>query len=553
MKNIIKLIWVLSVAMLVSCEQDFLDINKDPNVPFNASAEQLLTGAQVRLAEGSSSDDFISTPLNVYTHQIVVRESPDQYGMPPSSVMMDNTWKYMYQNSLPNLDAIIEMAEKEENAEKLANYAAVAKILKAYMFTQLVDIWGDVPFSETNKNLSGIIHPEADDDAYIYNQCFDLLDEAMGSIDPSEIIAGDLIYGGNMGSWLRLANTLKLNMLNKTRLAKADIDNWDGKMETVMNAQAGFIKPEEHFEMYFTSSIAPDQRHPGFASGAYAGSQLTEYISPWIYEIMNGLTYNATENPFEGIQDPRVPYFWVNQLEAGEFPDNPHEYKDGQFLSIFFGSIGPYRASGQDATASTIGIYPVGGKYDDGQGGALSIDDGTGVAPQKYLTYSDYLFVRAELAFKEDNDPEAAAEFLRQGVIASFSHIDLVVAKSGTEQEVPVLSGQHDDFIDEVMNLYENAVAEKKFEIIMTQKWIAGFYNGIQNYADYRRTGYPKLFDPAGTSISPDPFDPEQPIVPTQLTRNYPASLWYPQREVEINPKINQKENQTTTILFWDK
>ncbi len=539
------------MVFMLSCEEDFLDINKDPNVPFDANVEQLLTGAQTRLAEANTTGDFISTPLMVYTHQFSARENPDQYGMPASSVLMNNTWMYMYLHTLPNLDAIIAIAEDGEDAEKWTNHAAVAKILKAFMFTQLVDIWGDVPFSETNRNLSGIIQPKVDDDKFIYNECFNLIDDAMQMINPNASISGDLIYGGNMNSWLRLCNTLKINMLNKTRLVKSDIQDWSNKMQQVMDSPIGFIEESEHFEMYFTSSIAPDQRHPGFASGAYAGSQLTDYISPWVYEIMNGLTFNATENPFEGIEDPRVPYFWVNQLEPGQYPDNPHEYKHGQFLSIFFGSIGPYRASGQDKSGTTAGIYPVGGKFDDGAGGALSISDGTGAAPQKYLTYSDYLFVRAELAFKEDNDIEAAGDFLRQAIVASLAHVDNVVANSGTSQEVPVLSGMHDDFIDAIMDRYEDAAGEKKFEIIMTQKWIAAFYNPIQNYADYRRTGYPVLYDPNGISVSPDPFDPEQPIVPTQLTRSFPSSLWYPQREVENNPNIIQKGNQADAKVFW--
>ena len=44
----------------------------------------------------------------------------------------------------------------------------------------------------------------------------------------------------------------------------------------------------------------------------------------------------------------------------------------------------------------------------------------------------------------------------------------------------------------------ENADLEKKQERIITQKWIANWMLGNEAWADYRRTGYPKLI-PATT------------------------------------------------------
>lgn len=562
MKNIRNILALVLVFFMISCEKDFLDINRDPNVPFDAEIEQLFAGAITSMATAHATGSHLSSALNVYTHQLVARESQDQYGMSASSVLIGNTWNNLYSTVLPNLDAIIDLADEElETIEegltpRLTNYGATARILKAFMFTQIVDIWGNVPFTEANKNAIGIIHPVLDADASVYNACFTLMQEGMNMLNANAPgIQGDVIFNGNVNSWKRLANSLMLNMLNKTRLAKGDITGWQDKMTAVLNQD--FLEPTEHFEIFFTTSVAPDQRHPGFASGAYAGSQLSQYISPWIYEIMNGLTFNASDNPFAGLADPRVPYYWVNQLTPGSEPDNPWEYKHNNFVTIFFGSIGPYRDMGQDGAASTVGIYPVGGKFDDGEGGRLSISDGTGVAPSKFFTYPDLMFVKAELAHTEGIDfGMPVEEILENAVQASLAHIDHVVNRSGTEQDVPALNDPDNadiqDFVAAVVNRF--AIAENdasKLEIIMTQKWIAAFYNGIQNYTDYRRTGFPVLFDPNGISITPNPY--EEPEVPTQLTRSYPSSLWYPQRETELNPQIDQKPNQVDAKLFWDK
>lgn len=42
----------------------------------------------------------------------------------------------------------------------------------------------------------------------------------------------------------------------------------------------------------------------------------------------------------------------------------------------------------------------------------------------------------------------------------------------------------------------EGASNEEKLERIITQKWIANFPLSTEAWADYRRTGYPKLFRP---------------------------------------------------------
>ncbi len=58
------------------------------------------------------------------------------------------------------LDVIINQA----TTERRFVYAGIAKILRAYAFSQMVDVWGDVPFSEFNKFKEGIKQPKFDDD-----------------------------------------------------------------------------------------------------------------------------------------------------------------------------------------------------------------------------------------------------------------------------------------------------------------------------------------------------------------------------------------------------
>ncbi len=557
MKNFRNILALVLVFFMFSCEEDFLDINVDPNVPWESEVDQLMAYSQTTLAYTQSAG--LAFVLNVYTHQISVREQPDQYGMTASYGSVNYTWQNLYSGVLPNLEAVIEAADDEELGHLFANTAAAAKVLKSHTITTLADLWGDVPYSEANRNVEGIIHPKLDPSVDVYHAAFALLDEAREIFDAEgEEVMGDLIYGGNVEAWIRLANTMELKMLNKTRLAKGDVDNWNGRLDALMaqhNGNGGaFIEADEHFEVFFTESTAPDQRHPGYG-GPYIGSQLSSYINPWVYEIMSGRTDNAIDNPFDGIDDPRRPYYWYRQLAPGDDPDNPWEYRHGTFVSIFFGSIGPNRDMGQDGAATTVGIYPMGGKYDAGAGGHLS-GEGNGVAPGKIFTYADLLFTKLELSMQEGINFGDEEELLEDALMASFMHIDHVVNRGGQE-EVPSLIDDKADVIEEflqrITTRFAGADPERQFEIVMTQKWISAFYNGIQNYNDYRRTGYPVLFDANADAISPEPYPGADAVVPTQVTRSYPRTMWYPQREVELNPQIDQKTNLVDHRVFWDK
>jgi hypothetical protein len=128
------------------------------------------------------------------------------------------------------------------------------------------------------------------------------------------------------------------------------------------------------------------------------------------------------------------------------------------------------------------------------------------------------------------------------------------------QKNIPKIeAADRNDFVDAVLAKYDAANAERKMEIIMTQKWIANFFNPIDSYNDYRRTGYPVMFDPAKTTIPGSGVNPliaeRSPAeVPLMEFRSYPRSLYYPTNtETELNPNMPQKTDVSTPFVFWDK
>ncbi len=543
---------MLISASLSGCTKGWLDINQNPNVPTSPEINQLLSACQRYMAQALTQGNFIGTSLSSYTHHVVVREA-ENYGMNPQANNPYNTWNYLYLDALKNMDAVIEFGE----ANDYLIYAGIAKTLKAYTFSILVDLWGPVPFTEFN--IPGLTSPKPDPDKDIYNACFALLDEAVADLRNTSVAnlrkpgTDDFYYGGNVDRWVKLNNTIKLRLLLQSRKAKADISDWQGKLSTLISAN-NFIATGEDFQFMYNERTNPtDMRHPAFLG--YSG-QHTFFISPYFYETMTGQTYNIIDNPFAGIRDPRIPYYFVNQLATGAASENPHEYRNGNFMSRFFCSNGPNGNSVGDRSYSKVGIYACGGKYDTGAGGAVSLTTGTGSAPHKMITFAALKFMLAELALTGDISQDART-LMKDGIEAAFAHVNTVAARqTGTPQ---ITNAARDEYVTAILEKYNAADNAGKMRILIMQKWIHNFMNPIDCYNDYRRTGYPTLFDPQktqapGFGVNPTVTDRSAAQVPLMNIASFPRSLYYPSNsETELNPNMPQKTNLSVPLVFWDK
>jgi len=105
-----------------------------------------------------------------------------------------------------------------------ANQIAIARILKAYYFWQVTDLWGDVPYSQALLGNSDIAY---DKQSTIYPALLAELKAATAQFDIGTAIKGDIIYAGNTAKWIKFANSLR--MLMALRLSKVDPAN--GKIQ----------------------------------------------------------------------------------------------------------------------------------------------------------------------------------------------------------------------------------------------------------------------------------------------------------------------------------
>lgn len=535
-----KILAAFACIGLLSCEKDFLDINDDPNNPLDVSLELLLPSAQLDVASAlGTGGGGLSRITSIYMHQLVERRNTlSDYAIQGSDFGVTAPWLVLYTRGLADIEIIIQKGNELEAYP----YVGVAQIMKAYTYSLMVDVWGDIPFSQAHK--ADILAPAYDRGEDIYPQLFLLLDEGIANLEKESLfVVGneDLFYGGDIDLWIKFANSVKLKMYNQVRKVQ------DVSAEvTALLSEGNLISDEsEDFQMAFGVSAGPENRNPGYKQEWNAGGA-NYNISPFFYETMANLNTFGHRNYGGDINvvDPRIPYYFYNQISeinADNSPENPCSYcygyvdpGSGDFrvvvpelegtgvLSVYSFSlnIDPNEGYDQGASQTVSGLYPLGGEFDAGDGVPASFDIGNPQVPQRLLSYFALKFIEAELYLTNvvAGDHRVAFE---EGMREAFDKVNEIAEGVGA----PLISDDViDEYVDAVLVDYDADDDAGKLEHIMTQKWIGSFGWGVDLYTDYRRTGFPILHDGNTDNLSV-----------TVRTREYPNSFPWPTANLQVN------------------
>lgn len=207
------------VTLTVSCNDDLTNLNVDPKNPSSVPAVSLLGNAEKTLFDYMTSTNVNTNVFRLFSQQWTETTYLDEsrYDILQRNVA-DNTWRTLYRDVLRDL----QEAQRTVSAEPTAtpqeeavkqNKLAVIEVLNVYTYSVLVDIFGNVPYTQA-LNAEEFPSPSYDDAATIYEDLFARLDSAIAGIDTGEASfgSGDFIYSGDMTQWSKFANSLKLRL-----------------------------------------------------------------------------------------------------------------------------------------------------------------------------------------------------------------------------------------------------------------------------------------------------------------------------------------------------
>ncbi|MFY7740503.1 MAG: SusD/RagB family nutrient-binding outer membrane lipoprotein [Flavobacterium sp.] len=489
MKRIKILMPILALAFF-SCD-DYLDINSPS--PNDLAFEDVLPSKALPAAQlgayrvqAGNMNQLGNVFMNSWTRN--VQSFGNGYDR-ELQLQIDNgfytgIWDGTYR-SLKNFDAIIKFPNPNG---KFDYYVAAAKICKAHYMQQIVDLYGDAPYSQA---WAGSLNttPAYDDDYSIYQGLIAELEDARDLItnaDPSvaeDIATFDIMLGGDMTRWNEFANTIQLRMcLRMSAVTGAKAVFRDDKLDDI--AAGPFLSDNVAINPGF-SAATNDNMNPEFntfeydAAGNLAQNRTFKTMTGHAYKALQ--SYASTNYPAAGSQEIIA--------GSGVFYPNVTDPRSARLFTA--APSNPRRAVTQGSSLVDVGLntatfpglpcrFGLGNynAYGTTHAGATIADYAT--TDGFVMTYSESCFLQAEAALRYPSLFSGGSTWFNAGIQDSM---DMKF----------VAAGSYIATINTKTNFGWTGTDAQKMHAIMYQKWVAlmGVNNSIQSYIDYTRTGYP--------------------------------------------------------------
>ncbi|MES2777032.1 MAG: SusD/RagB family nutrient-binding outer membrane lipoprotein [Bacteroidota bacterium] len=433
-KNIF--IGVFAVASIAGCKKvDFGDYNFNP-APDRISKPQtadLLTNAIWNSVGGLN---LTAMEPNCYVQYVSQTQYPDISLYQTTQ----RSWAGYYATPLQDLAKIIELNTTSPEDPNVSgngsanNQIAIATILKSFLFHMVTDQWGDVPFSQA---LNANKLPKYDLQSAIYPALIADLKSASAKMDGGAAIKGDILFGGNLASWKRFANSLR--MVISMRAVKANATWAKTEFLAAFNDAAGHI-----------TTNAQNATFTFLASG-YQNPLNGEFGTRQDYGVSNTFV-----DLLKGLADPRIATMCTKP--GADYKGVPYGLPRDASVA-WFNANQDYSIPGVKITSAT--------------------------AARTLISAAQILFLRAEAAALGWIPANSAADYY-DAVKASMEWWGIT---NTTAINAYLASGSVS---------IGTAYGASSYTNIYLQKYISLFMNGYESWAEWRRTGVPALTPASG-------------------------------------------------------
>ncbi|WP_329805729.1 SusD/RagB family nutrient-binding outer membrane lipoprotein [Flavobacterium facile] len=526
MKNLKIIVPVLGL-LFASCD-NYFDVNTNPN--------ELLT------AQGLPTQFLPAAELGQFRIQ---SNTMNRLGLLFSNATGGNVQSYAspfntefsLNLSTSSYSGIFEgLAVNSSNFQKIIDYndpdnkyvgcKAIAKIYKVYNLQYLVDLYGNIPYSQAFQGDANLT-PAYDDDQQIYKKLLIELDEArvlladlQSNVYPnnSDLANLDIVLGGDYLAWEQFANTIELKMLLRMSKTTGATAAW---RDVRLTGLAG--------KSFVSQDITIN---PGFNNST--DSQVNPFITAFGWDAAGNTTNRNLFCASGHIVKALNPYTSVNYSSpaaqevvagSGVFYPNVLDPRRSRLFSFAGTSPTSYQKGVTQGSTAPDVYYPSPSVTSTGQPSKFSpffFNPHFQVAPGNasglpntnvgnfyanvdgyIMTIAESYFLQAEAAhLGATTSPayavlglDASASF-NAGVTATMSHYTAAI-------------GTYLTTINTKPNFGYNAAftPAQNYHAIMFQKWIALLNsNAIESYLDNTRTGYPLNPMPIGTTRTKRPY-----------------------------------------------
>ena len=490
----------------VGCKK-LMDINKNPNQPTEdvIKAEHifpnaaLATGANTALGYG-----WLNNWMGYWSPSGSFNPVTEEATYAPTNTFQEPKWQGVY-NTLFDLHKTIEKAKVEgENY-----YRAMSLTLTAHLFQNLVDIYGNIPYTQAfNQQFPS---PKYDDAKAIYADLQLKLDTAIGLFKTATVTnrakAVDIVYAGNSGLWIKLANSIKLRLL-----IRATEDNANPTAEIAkIKANGGVLQSGESADVNLDYQNSAGKQSPFFANFGLlpSGEDANTFSRANAFSIEN----------FKTRADQRLGWFF-KKAKSPANAANP-------YVGTVYGRDADTEFNGDRTSNIGIGLVR---SYNQ---------------PQWIFTSVESMFLQTEALLRGwdiggpiSNVNNAFVEAVRESYI--WLKVDTARPENPSPAAAVLLA---DDYMSRRADITDSTTFQSKLNLIIREKYLAlTGLNPLEAWSDYRRLGLP-----ANIPLS---------VNPNAVGKIIPLRLPYPSTEFAVNAANVQAQgtiNPQTSKIFWDK
>jgi len=509
---------VVGGVFLSACTKKYKEINTDKNAIATVGPAELpfLFSKAQSAAPGSQWNYQVAE--NLFSDQYCQYFACDATYFQSDRLFIRQDWvgaafNPMYTDVMPQLQSIFA------STDSLSAEHAIAEVWWVYTFHRVTDYWGPIPYFQAGQPLISVPYDAQDK---IYDDFFKRLDAAAAVLkanaSASPYGSYDLVYGGDVSKWLKFCNTLRLRLA--MRVSK--VDPARAKSEGEAAIAAGLLKTSPDDDALVQRSTKGSD-----GNGLAIMSDWNEFrMSATMASVLNG--YN----------DPRMPVYFIPAANGGAYKG----LRNG--LSVAQLGLTPNTA----ATNSHVGP-----RWASPSEGGIATYLST---PQNVMATAEAYFLLAEAAELGWNTGGVTAQAAYEAGITQSMHQWGITSASTissyiTSTATPAAPG--DGLASPAVSnvpIAWSATPSMQLQQIATQKWLAIFPDGMEGWADWRRSHVMKLY----TVVNSDNTDIPDP------SAAYIRRIPFLTSEQQNNPKgvatgVTELggPDKVTTPLWWDK
>lgn len=491
-----------ALALTTSCVSSLDDdYNINPKNSTSALASGFIGNAERTLVRTVNSANVNLNPLRFYMQYWAATDYPNesQYDLITRSIP-GGYWNALYRDCLTDLRAAKTTIPTDitvPDANK-TNVLAVTEVLEIYTWANLVETFGNIPYSEALDPNN--LQPKYEDQAAIYTDLISRLDVVIGKFNTSVPIgtgANDLIFPGTTAAattaeWVKFANAMKLRMA----LIIADVD--PAKAKTMAEATIGKLPASNADAVDLTFNGTFPNTNPLFED--LVRSARTDFIGANTFiNPLKGVTGPATGVPVTGVVDPRLDDYF-NAATSTAVP------------------AGTYTGGTEGTTNSKTTLSQPGTKLR------------AQTLPGVLISYAQIELMQAEAIERGFAMGGTAESHYNAGVTASILEWGGTTAEATAYLAAPTIA-------------YTTAPGTYK-QKIGYQYWVALYNQPSSSWTQWRRLDYPQL--PLAAN-------------PANGIKDIPKRFLYPTTEQNLNAAGFTEAaaaiggDEVSTKLFWDK